>query len=90
MSKIFPFEGKGGVKKNPIQKMGFDYAMQGEYRISTTEDEFFTAAMFRSARSGVKHRTGTSTNIKVLKHFTLVSKYFVSRDMELQVPSKNI
>ncbi|WOC39829.1 putative LPS assembly protein LptD [Polaribacter sp. HL-MS24] len=71
MSKIFPFEGKGGVKKNPFQKMGFDYAMQGEYRISTTEDEFFTAAMFKSARSGVKHRTGTSTNIKVLKHFTL-------------------
>ena len=28
ISKIFPFEGKGGVKKNPLQKMGFDYAMR--------------------------------------------------------------
>jgi lipopolysaccharide assembly outer membrane protein LptD (OstA) len=71
MSKIFPFEGKGGVKKNPIQKMGFDYTMQGEYRINTTEDEFLTSEMFRTAKSGVKHRTGTSTNIKAFRYFTL-------------------
>ena len=71
MSKIFPFEGKGGVKKNPFQKMGFDYTMQGEYRVNTTEDEFFTSAMFRSAKSGIKHRTGTSTSLKAFRYFTL-------------------
>ena len=71
MSKIFPFEGKGGVKKNPIQKMGFDYTMQGEYRINTTEDEFLSSKMFKTAKSGMKHRTGTSTNIKAFRYFTL-------------------
>jgi hypothetical protein len=45
--------------------------MQGEYRINTTDDEFFTKKMFETAKSGIQHRTGTSTNIKVMKHFTL-------------------
>jgi hypothetical protein len=45
--------------------------MQGEYRINTTDDEFFTKKMFETAKSGIQQRTGTSTNIKVLKHFTL-------------------
>jgi hypothetical protein len=71
MDRQFPFAGKGGVKKNPIQKMGFTYNMQGEYRIKTTDDEFFTSEMFRTARSGIQHSTGTSTNLKVLKYLTL-------------------
>ena len=71
MNKIFPFAGKGGIQKTPIQKMGFNYTMQGEYRINTTDDEFFTKKMFETAKSGIQQRTGTSTNIKVLKHLTL-------------------
>lgn len=71
MSKIFPFAGKNGIQKNPIQKMGFNYTMQGEYRINTTDDEFMTKKMFETAKSGMQHRTGTSTNIKVMKFFTL-------------------
>ncbi|WP_158009611.1 putative LPS assembly protein LptD [Tenacibaculum todarodis] len=71
MDRIYPFAGKGGVQKNPIQKMGFTYSMQGEYRINTTDDEFFTPKMFNEAKSGVKHATGTSTNLKAFKYFTL-------------------
>jgi len=71
MNKIFPFAGKGGIQKTPIQKMGFNYTMQGEYRINTTDDNFFTKKMFETAKSGIQHRTGTSTNIKVMQHFTL-------------------
>ncbi len=73
MERIYPFVGKGGIKKTPIQKMGFNYSMQGEYRINTTDDEFFTPKMFREAKSGVKHNTSTNTNIKAFKHFTLSS-----------------
>ena len=63
--------GKGGVKKNPIQKMGFNYTGQGEYRINTTDDDFLTAQMFREAKSGIRHTTSTNTNIKAFKFFTL-------------------
>lgn len=71
MDRIFPFAGKGGVKRNPIQKMGFNYNMSGEYRINTTDEEFFKPIMFQNAKSGIQHSTSTNTNIKVLKFFTL-------------------
>lgn len=71
MNRVYPFAGKGGIKKNPIQKMGFNYNMQGQYIINTTDDEFFTPKMFQTARSGVQHKTSTNTNIKAFKYFTL-------------------
>jgi hypothetical protein len=71
MSRIYPFAGKGGIKKNPLQKIGLTYNMQGEYRINTSEDEFFTAKMFETANAGVQHRSDISTNITLLNYFTL-------------------
>ena len=71
MSRIFPFAGKGGVQKTPIQKMGFNYTFQGQYLINTTDDEFFTNKMFETARSGAQHKTETNTNIKAFKYLTL-------------------
>ena len=71
MNRVFPFAGKNGIKKTPIQKMGFNYNMQGQYLINTTDDEFFTSRMFETARSGVQHRTSTNTNIKAFRYFTL-------------------
>lgn len=71
MDRLFPFAGKGGVKKNPIQKMGFNYNMRGEYRINTKDSLFLKPEMFETARTGIQHETSTSTNIKVFKYFTL-------------------
>lgn len=71
MNRVFPFAGKNGVKKNAIQKMGFNYTLDGKYLINTTEEDFLTAKMFETARSGVQHKTGTSTNFKAFKYFTV-------------------
>jgi len=71
MDRIFPFAGKGGIKKNPLQKMGFNYSLQGEYRINTKDSLFFKPEMFETAKSGIRHTTGTSTSLKVMKYFTL-------------------
>ena len=71
MDRQYPFVGKGGVKKNPLQKLGFNYTLQGQYLINTNDEDFLTAKMFESARSGVQHRTSTNTNIKAFKYFTI-------------------
>lgn len=71
MDRIFPFAGKGGIQKTPIQKMGFNYTLQGQYLINTTDDEFFTSKMFETARSGMQHKTGTNTNVKAFRYFTI-------------------
>lgn len=71
MNRVFPFAGKNGVKKNAIQKMGFNYILDGKYLINTTDDEFLTAKMFETARAGMQHKTSTSTNFKAFKYFTV-------------------
>ncbi len=71
MDRIFPFAGKGGVKKNPLQKVGLTYSMQGDYRIQTNEENFLSSKMFEGARSGVQHNLSSNTNIKAFKYFTL-------------------
>ena len=71
MNRVFPFAGKNGIQKTPIQKLGFNYTMQSKYLINTTDDEFFTSKMFETARAGMQHKTGTSTNLKAFKYFTL-------------------
>lgn len=71
MNRIFPFAGKGGIQKTPLQKLGFNYTMQGQYLINTNDDAFLTSQMFETARAGIQHQTGTSTNIKAFKFFTL-------------------
>lgn len=68
---INPFEGKGGIRKTPLQKMSFNYGMQGQYSVDTTEDEFFTAKMFRDAKSGIQQTLSTGTSLKAFKYFTL-------------------
>ncbi len=71
MDRIYPFSGKGGAKKNAVQKTGLNYSMRSENRISTTDDEFFTSKMFDEAKSGVQHNISLNTNMKALKYFTI-------------------
>jgi len=71
MTQIYPFEGRGGIKKNPLQKIGVTYNMEAQNRIRTNEEDFLTSRMFDGAQSGIRHNVRANTNIKLLKYFTL-------------------
>ena len=71
MDRIYPFAGRSGVKKNALQKIGFNYSMKGDYRINTVDSLFFKPEMFKTAKAGVQHTTSANTNMKFLKYFTL-------------------
>ena len=71
MDRIYPFAPKSGTKKNAIQNIGMTYNMDLQNRITTTDDEFFTADMFKDARSGVRHTASLSTNVKALNYITI-------------------
>lgn len=71
MDRIYPFAPKSGTKKNPIQNLGLVYNMDLQNRLTTTDEEFFTANMFRNARSGARHTASISTNIKALNYITI-------------------
>jgi len=71
MDRIYPFAGKGGVKKNALQKIGLNYSMKGDYRINTVDSLFLKPEMFKTAKAGVQHTASANTNMKFLKYFTL-------------------
>lgn len=71
MDRIYPFAGKNGIKKNPLQKIGLNYSMKGDYRIKTVDSLFFKPEMFKTAKAGIQHTASANTNMKVLKYFTL-------------------
>ena len=71
MDRVYPFAGKGGIKKNALQKIGLNYSMKGDYRIRTVDSLFLKPEMFDTAKAGVQHTASANTNMKFLKYFTL-------------------
>jgi len=71
MDRIYPFAPKFGAKKNPIQNLGVTYSMNAQNRITTTDEDFGKAEMFKNAKSGIKHDVSMGTNMKLLKYFTI-------------------
>ncbi len=71
MDRINPFAPKVGSQKTAIQKIGLNYSLRADNRITTTDDEFFTPKMFDEAKSGIQQNVSLSTNMKLLKYLTL-------------------
>lgn len=71
MDRIYPFAPKTGSQKNALQKIGLNYALKSENKMTTSEDDFFKPIMFDEAKAGVQQDVSLSTNIKMLKYFTL-------------------
>lgn len=71
MERIFPFAKRDGLKKGIIQNINFQYDVNAQNSITTTEEDFFTSAMFEGARVGARHRIPIGTNFKVAKYFSV-------------------
>nr|WP_299484958.1 putative LPS assembly protein LptD [uncultured Allomuricauda sp.] len=71
MERIFPFAKRDGIKKGIIQNINFQYDVNAQNSITTTEEDFFTSKMFEDARIGARHRIPLSTNFKVAKYMSV-------------------
>ncbi len=71
MDRIYPFAPKNSSSKNALHKLSLSYSMAGDYRINTTDDNFFKEEMFRTAKSGINHNASLSTNMKLFTYFTV-------------------
>ncbi len=71
VDRIYPFAPSSGTKKGIIQNINLNYSGRGENRFVTTDEEFFTAKMFRDAEMGIRHSIPLTTNFKVLNHFSV-------------------
>lgn len=70
VSRIFPFAPKAGSKKGIIQNINTQYDVQAINQYNTTDDEFFTSAMFQDGRLGARHTIPITTNFKVLQYLS--------------------
>ncbi|WP_299254091.1 putative LPS assembly protein LptD [uncultured Aquimarina sp.] len=70
VSRIFPFAPKVGVKKGIIQNINTQYNFRGENNIETTDEELFTAEMFKGASIGMQHSIPISTNFKIFQYLS--------------------
>lgn len=71
MDRIYPFAPKTGGKSNVITKMGLTYSLKGDVQFSTTDEYFFKKEMFENAQTGIQQNAALSTNLKLLKYFTV-------------------
>ena len=71
MERIYPFAPKNGTQKNAFQKAGLNYSMKADNRMTANDDTFLSPQMFKNAKNGIVHNASISTNLKLLKYFTL-------------------
>lgn len=71
VSRIYPFAPSIGTKKGLIHNINFQYNVNAQNRIRTTDSLFFKPQMFDDARVGVQQSIPISTNFKVFKHFSV-------------------
>lgn len=70
VDRIYPFAGKTGSKQGLIQNINFSYAVNADNSFRTTDDEFFTAEMFRNGNSGIRHSIPINTNFKLFNYIS--------------------
>ncbi|WP_024769018.1 putative LPS assembly protein LptD [Aquimarina macrocephali] len=70
VSRVFPFAPKVGAKKGIIQNINTQYNFKGENRIQTTDDDLFSADMFKGAKIGMQHTIPLTTNFKIFKYLS--------------------
>ena len=71
MERIFPFVKRDGIKKGLFQNINFQYDVNAQNSIVTTEEDFFTSEMFDGAQVGARHRIPIATNFKVAKYLSV-------------------
>ncbi|WP_299391321.1 putative LPS assembly protein LptD [uncultured Gelidibacter sp.] len=71
VSRVYPFAPKVGTKKGIIDNINFQYNINAQNRINTTDSLFFKKEMFDEARIGVQQSIPISTNFKVFKYFSV-------------------
>ena len=68
VKRIYPFASKSGNKKGMLQKLSVNYSFSGENKIEIDEGLFLKKEMFDSARVGMRHRVGITTNTSLFRY----------------------
>lgn len=71
MSRIYPFAPKAGSKKGLLNNLAVGYNLNVVNNINTTEENAFTAEMWKSAKNGAKHSVNLNTGVTLGNYFPI-------------------
>ena len=89
VDRIFPFASKNGSKKGFFKNINLQYSTQGQNRLVTTDEFFFTKKMFDNSVTSMVHSIPISTNFKVFKYFSATSSASFTETWTLQTIKKS-
>ncbi|MEP7168237.1 MAG: putative LPS assembly protein LptD [Bacteroidota bacterium] len=76
MSRIYPFARKQAVgEQRWYEKIGVSYSMALQNQISSPDSLLFKNESLKKFRNGIQHQIPISTNVKLLKFFTLTPSF---------------
>jgi hypothetical protein len=69
--RFFPFKNENRVRPNFLDKIGISYTLEAKSFLRAADSTFFKKNSLDSIQYGVRHTIPISTNLNVLKYFTL-------------------
>lgn len=70
-ARIFPFKNENRTKQNILDKIGISYTAEAKSFLREKDSVFFKKQNLSNIQYGVRHIIPISTNVNVLKYFTL-------------------
>lgn len=88
VNRFFPFKKDGRTKPNPLDKLGISYLLEARNTLSGYDSAIFKGDIGDKLKYGMRHSIPISTNITVLKYFTLTPSLNLSAMMTTKTTDK--
>lgn len=88
INRFYPFKKEGRIKQNPIDKIGISYLFEARNTLSGYDTAIFKGDVADNLKYGARHSLPISTNITLLKYFTLTPALNLSAVMYTKTTDK--
>jgi hypothetical protein len=90
VNRFYPFKNESRVKQSPIDKIGISYLLEARNTLSGADTSIFKGNVGDSLKYGFRHSLPISTNITLLKYFTLTPALNLSAVMYTKTTRKEL
>jgi len=90
INRFYPFKNENKIKQSPIDKIGISYLFEARNTLSGKDTSIFKGDVGDSLKYGFRHSIPISTNITVLKYFTLTPALNLSAVMYTKTTRKEL
>lgn len=90
VNRFYPFKREGRIKQNALDKIGISYLFEARNTLSGLDTAIFKGDIADKLKYGARHSLPISTNVTVMKYFTLTPALNLSSVMYTKTTDKNL